>query len=160
MYKWAIISYSKERIKAVGILQTFWYLYPITHSTPKLFTKKYPYPPEIHSISISIRVTHSMKGSNYGTFLQWADCGTFLYTVRGLWCIACSEHWTGCDVFLPGMRIAEPYKSGTAPAPTTITVPAQSKISRRLRMFIPIPYGRLWISIEHTNDFLLAWTTP
>ena len=44
-------------------MQTFWYLYPIIHSTPKLFTKKYPYPPEIHSISISIRVTHSMKGS-------------------------------------------------------------------------------------------------
>ena len=50
---------------AVGILQTFWYLHPITHSTPKLFTKKYPYLPEIHSISISIRVTHSMKGSTH-----------------------------------------------------------------------------------------------
>ena len=46
-------------------MQTFWYLYSIIHSTPKLFTKKYPYPPEIHSISISIRVTHSMKGSSW-----------------------------------------------------------------------------------------------
>ena len=44
-------------------MQTFSYFYPIIHSTPKLFTKKYPYPPELHSTSISMRVTHSMKGS-------------------------------------------------------------------------------------------------
>ena len=34
-------------------------------STPsKTFHQKYPYPPETRSISIPVRVTHSMKGSN------------------------------------------------------------------------------------------------
>ena len=43
-------------------LRSLFRCYPL-HS--KTFHEKYPYPPEIHSISISIRVTHSMKGSSW-----------------------------------------------------------------------------------------------
>ena len=99
MYKSAIISYCKEKIGAVGILQKFWYIYLITHSAPKLFTNKYPYAPETHSISIPVQVTNSMKVSRTKALIVFTFQCYIIYTFPADGSLHCQSDsiWTNLN---------------------------------------------------------------